>query len=556
MMNFGRNLFLSEIIPSPHQLVALAKLIVSDSNGILICDGVGVGKTISAGYILNYYLASTRIPGLVICPPMLVKKWESELRNKFALSTLKITSREELSTALDELKYQNLRIPPVYVMSNSLLYKNDLLSDIPKCILVVDEIHNFRNNMTKSHKNLKSICKNAKVRVGLTATPINNSIEDLVSELALCLADYSHDVVRQTLMDIWNSNDIEFLFPFITRFDKTKLKTSFVKRNVKTLTADYNFEYFNRAEDLIKVHCSRRGITNHLALTTYYRMASSSPAAFFESMGLKKEVIPEEDPKLNLLKEITNEFNNSKFIVFCEFIETVEYLKTNLESVRDVLIITGETFVDDRKMIIDRFKSSNNSILILSSVGSEGIDLQFCNRLVNYDLHWNPMVLEQRIGRVDRMGQAKSEVFIYNILVRNSIDERVLHVINEKLHEIAGTVFTSDAIIDSKIDGFESENNRGHNYLKELEDIEKEKALKMIESIERSSHLNLDDYQMLNFVDLKYCDPALAKDSKMDKLELWIRGGHNNEWVIRTQKRADNVKKTLNGYQRLISEDV
>ena len=74
--------------------------------------------------------------------------------------------------------------------------------------------------------------------------------------------------------------------------------------------------------------------------------------------------------------------------------------------------------VDNRVEVLDEFKNNPNAHILLSSeVGSEGLDMQFCNSMVNYDLPWNPMVVEQRIGRIDRFGQKSPTVNIYNIIV-------------------------------------------------------------------------------------------------------------------------------------------
>ena len=82
--------------------------------------------------------------------------------------------------------------------------------------------------------------------------------------------------------------------------------------------------------------------------------------------------------------------------------------------------------VSNRQTVIDQFHYNDNiDILLSSEVGSEGLDMQFCNSMVNYDLPWNPMVVEQRIGRIDRFGQESPIVHIYNMIVKGSIQEDI-----------------------------------------------------------------------------------------------------------------------------------
>jgi SNF2 family DNA or RNA helicase len=84
----------------------------------------------------------------------------------------------------------------------------------------------------------------------------------------------------------------------------------------------------------------------------------------------------------------------------------------------------------------------------MTSVGAEGIDLQVCSTMVNYDLTWNPMVLEQRIGRIDRIGQAKTEIHIYNLIVEGSIDEWIIRTLGRKLGLVEGSVLEPASVLE------------------------------------------------------------------------------------------------------------
>tara|TARA_R110002124_G_scaffold8655_6_gene45785 strand:- start:3265 stop:6288 length:3024 start_codon:yes stop_codon:yes gene_type:complete len=116
---------------------------------------------------------------------------------------------------------------------------------------------------------------------------------------------------------------------------------------------------------------------------------------------------------------------NEKFVIFSFYRGTLKYLARRLKAdgIPTALIMGGQ----EKESVIQNFSESDGpSILLSSEVGSEGIDLQFCRFVVNYDLPWNPMRVEQRIGRIDRLGQTAERISIINLYVENTIEDRVL----------------------------------------------------------------------------------------------------------------------------------
>ena len=127
------------------------------------------------------------------------------------------------------------------------------------------------------------------------------------------------------------------------------------------------------------------------------------------------------------LKDELNKNPKEKFVIFAFFRQTLIYLRRRLEEdgVDTCLIMGG--MGDEKYTVLDRFaEESGPNVLLSSEVGSEGIDLQFCRFLVNYDLPWNPMKVEQRIGRLDRLGQQSDRISIINFAVNDTIEDRIL----------------------------------------------------------------------------------------------------------------------------------
>ena len=132
------------------------------------------------------------------------------------------------------------------------------------------------------------------------------------------------------------------------------------------------------------------------------------------------------DRKYQALLAIIDQQENNKIIVFAFFRKTLLYLKNRLQNDGfKAGLIFGGIDMTERNKIIDSFKNDEFQILLSSEVGSTGLDMQFCDRMVNYDLPWNPMVVEQRIGRIDRIGQQSEIINIFNFIYKNTIEEQI-----------------------------------------------------------------------------------------------------------------------------------
>ena len=166
-----------------------------------------------------------------------------------------------------------------------------------------------------------------------------------------------------------------------------------------------------------------------------------------------------EDPKLQRLKEVIctvlADSRPHKVLVFSYFLHTLTYLKSNLSNGKiRVEKITGQTDDDEREKLRGRFRLPHDNpdaidILLSSEVGCEGLDYEFCDCLVNYDIPWNPMKIEQRIGRIDRFGQMSDKVHIYNFITPGTVEERIIFRCFERLHIFRNTVGDLEGILEN-----------------------------------------------------------------------------------------------------------
>ena len=182
--------------------------------------------------------------------------------------------------------------------------------------------------------------------------------------------------------------------------------------------------------------------------------------------------LTEEDTKYERLKEalrgIWQEDRDAgrplrKVILFAFFKPTLAYLSERLGNDRiQSRLINGDVPIPEREARIDEFASDMNIRLLLSSeVGSEGLDLQFASVVVNYDLPWNPMVVEQRIGRIDRIGQATPRVVILNLVASETIEDRILYRLYERIGVFRESIGEIEPILGEPVEKLAADALRG-----------------------------------------------------------------------------------------------
>ncbi|WP_319414790.1 SNF2-related protein [Marispirochaeta aestuarii] len=292
------------------------------------------------------------------------------------------------------------------------------------------------------------------------------------------------------------------LAPYMNRTRKRDVMENRVVRNAIPLIVNYSpleLElYWKISAAVLREAKERTGIPGFLLISRQRQMASSLVAALenwqrgdyweilqewlWEDLGytddlaaetsIKKEVenllhrisdtdlkrLKKEDSKyrtlVSTLKKIYRHNRQEKCIIFAFYRDTLRYLNERLtsEGFRVAVIMGGIRPAEKMQILRDFESSTGEQILLSSEVGSEGIDLQFCSVLFNYDLPWNPMRVEQRIGRIDRLGQKSEKIHIYNFASFDTVEERILTRLYERigifresvgdLEEILGEVTT------------------------------------------------------------------------------------------------------------------
>jgi SNF2-related domain/Helicase conserved C-terminal domain len=265
-----------------------------------------------------------------------------------------------------------------------------------------------------------------------------------------------------------NLDQVNQLANYITRTRRRDIKEFRVTRDVSAPNLELHpleREYYEEITKVVTDYASQKGTGEGFLLATPQRLLASSPAAaaaYWESSDpeidevtdedefdvdydprplttriravaqavRKSKQLEEIDTKYRLLKtqldELWSDRPDAKIIVFSSFKPTLHYLRKRLEADLIKTELLHGSIKESRSFVLKRFKASPSATVLLSSeVGSEGVDLQFCWIVVNYDLPWNPMRIEQRIGRIDRIGQKEQKIIIVNLLHKDTIDDRI-----------------------------------------------------------------------------------------------------------------------------------
>ncbi len=545
----------SSLIPLPHQILALEKVMKAPETRFLMADEVGMGKTIEAGLVLKEKKLRGEIKRvLLIVPKSAMLQWQSEMKehfgeNFFVYESSLISSLAKTFSQLEAEEELNF-----WKQHNQIIVSTDALKPI-ECRQgwskeKVDEYNKYRIEAVLNADFDMVIIDEAHKMGGATANVSRFQLADALCSTVpnvLLLSATPHrgksDHFRRILQLIDNDAfqgegmpTIQEIEPYIVRSEKRNAidyngKKLFNERTTQRLDVPLDEtlhklqkELYEHVTDYVKLNFGRAKRNGRTALglvmIMFQKLASSSTAAILSAMqtrlyrlenGLYEDdyseyeqsdlveesddvesdnfdfddypltpalleeeelhslrnlideaercLAYEEDAKATALKnlirqlQIKRDDQNLKLLVFTEFRTTQRYLKKVLEEAGITCsTIDGSMSLETRKQSLIDFKEQCR-VMVATDAAGESLNMQFCHIIVNYDLPWNPMAIEQRIGRVDRIGQ-KHGVEAFNMITDNSVDTRVYEIITEKLDlilEELGIDKTSD-VLDSTID--------------------------------------------------------------------------------------------------------
>lgn len=429
--------------------------------GVLIADETGLGKTV----IISLYLLYLKIRGLannilIASPKSITYQWKNELLDKACLKFNVINTGREF----DKVNYTKFNI----IVSIDLLKTKkgmqflNKLNDGQIDIAIIDEAHHvLSTNNTLRRKMITKVREKSKSLILATATPFRGAKNE--EELIKQLLGQDYIFIRRIKENVTDMDGKPIFKPRKSITVKIELNYpwNIIYNNLNNMINKLNIE--NITKLILK---KRLSSSFYSFLVTYNHIISSKSndadkiiAETDDMFGKEPDSeYPLDNPKIPLTIEDYYNFNllepkeeylirninrlleeyKSKIIIFTEYFITLQRLESVFKKYNiKFLSVHGKIKQKDRYKIIKRFNNDKEiNVLLATDVAGEGLNMQFANLQINYDLPWSPLKLEQRFGRLHRYGQKKT-VYLINLYVENSLDGRIVELLINKFYEIS-----------------------------------------------------------------------------------------------------------------------
>ncbi|NLN18248.1 MAG: DEAD/DEAH box helicase [Firmicutes bacterium] len=439
-------------ITYPHQVETVKRVMKEMGGRAILADEVGLGKTIEACMILKEYMLRNMVSRcLILTPASLRWQWYSELKEKFAVVA-----------AIQRSEYDWERCPVLIASLDTAKRAphSEIIQNVNYDLVIVDEAHKLRNPSSMNWRLVNSLHK--KYLLLLTATPVQNDLRELYTLISLLkpgqLGTY-RQFQQKFMIDKRMPRNPQALRRLLSqvmiRNRRQDTPVEFTKRHVQSIAVDFSpaeKEAYTALSQALRSSAHTWGAMtgSALSLLILQREFCSSPVA--AAVTLRKLLTKSEHPdhiriyqdllgmieacyvcsKADKLLRIIGEIED-KVIVFTEYRATQQYLRALLETAGYATLGFDGSLSSSRKEWVRELFRKAGHVLVSTESGGEGLNFQFACHVVNYDLPWNPMRLEQRIGRVHRLGQTR-DVHIYNLAVNGTVEEYILFLLYEKIN--------------------------------------------------------------------------------------------------------------------------
>jgi SNF2 family DNA or RNA helicase len=464
--------FLKDVQSFWYQEETARKVLKTFRGRALLADEVGLGKTIEAGMVLKEYIQRKMVKSaLILTPAPLVSQWQEELNAKFGIDFPSTDDPEFKNT--DDFWNQPYVLASINQAKSSKNFKR--VTEREYDLVIVDEAHHLKNRSTLNWKLVNELKK--RFLLLLTATPVENNLMELYNLVTL-LKPGQLKTATEFKREFMTKGDPtspqnkmllrDLLGQVMIRNTRALAKINIPPRFAYTLRVDpdrHEKELYDRVVELIVRINKANGAGNRLLLKNLLAEAGSSPRALestlskvFASRTLSSENQGDLEKILNLCRSIMGETGKNrtllnlvekhpgKKIIFVKYRGSLEQVSEFLSWRRiSHALFHGSMDNAAKDAQIEAFRSEKD-ILVATEIGGEGRNLQFCATMVNYDLPWNPMKIEQRIGRIHRLGQEK-QVTIYNLCNAGSLEDHILEILDRKINMFEMVIGEIDMII-------------------------------------------------------------------------------------------------------------
>ncbi len=436
----------------PYQREGVIKAV--EAGRILLADEMGLGKTVQAIAAVEFFARYLKVEKvLIICPTSLKYQWKKEIE-KFAEREVCIVEGMKHKRNEQYRQVSFMKIVSYGACRNDLEMINDWSPDL----VIIDEAQRIKNWKTKTAKAVKQI--NAEHAIVLTGTPLENRIDELHSIVEF--VDYyklgplfkfldNHQVLDEhgKVKGYRNLRSInKTLSDILIRRTKKEIADQLPGRIDKNFFVEMTKEQISLHNDYYEQVCKlvnkwiKHGFLTEdesqrlLINLNCMRMVSDSTYILDKETNHGKKI----DELKELLPEIIENPDN-KIVIFSQWKKMFELIIEELNELGlPYVYLNGDIPARERNRIITRFQKEKDLRVFLSTdAGGVGVNLQSANILINIDLPWNPAVLEQRIGRIYRLGQ-KKHINVFNFISKGSIEHRILYLLEFKKSVFSGAI--------------------------------------------------------------------------------------------------------------------
>jgi SNF2 family DNA or RNA helicase len=461
--------------PFDYQLQAARSALRRMRGRAILADEVGLGKTIEAGLILvELRLRGLAERTLVITPAGLVTQWQEELERKFGVPTA-LPGREVASQARAAGGDR-----PVAVASLAAARRDPLKSTLTRDawdLIVVDEAHRVRAPRSASGKLIREL--RSRHLLLLTATPVENRLQDLYELVSLVspgllgtAAQFRASHGAASAAPGTEPRNVAALrkrtAEVVIRHRRSEVSVLLPPRLAETLRVEPSGaerEWYSDLTSRVRAEGRTAAPARRLTLRTVAKLAGSSPAAAaptlakigWEDLAARAGALAAPAKTAVLLGQLTRHAaSGDKVLVFTAYRQTLDQMARHVAAAGLAAVTYhGSLPRVDKERTIAAFREEAPVMLSTESAG-EGRNLQFCHVMVNMDLPWNPMQIEQRLGRLHRVGQDR-DVLLTNLVASGTIEEQVLRVLEAKINLFELVVGELDMILGRVDDDFDFE---------------------------------------------------------------------------------------------------
>jgi SNF2 family DNA or RNA helicase len=508
--------------------------------GLMLAHEVGLGKTIISGMILKHLLFHKYVKNVLIITPLsIIRQWIEDLRSKFSLEPIEITSRIIKDFVPKDFS--------VYIIPYDLLREHINVFHKNWDLIIIDESHFIRNSQTLRFKAVKEL--KSKFHLLLTATPMHNKIDDIATQLYLFVPEEiiskatkkeiskidrtkffktfikrrlqekelreivpERKVLPPEIIHLTNeekeiyeklrnflsqeskyyqiiSRSIEYIAPFVKQryleeFISSKEACLFALENLKNRirgaidngVIEYNFGILKKETEGLVVDAIRSFVEDELESQSTVKTIPDKEGNLIVQIDIDEKIKWELQFDIDFLTSLIEEINKidqfskikrvtelieklkpseeKKIVVFVGFIRTGKELLRILEDkgIKSGFFY-GELEETQRERLIEKLWSKEEEridVLISTDAAYVGLNLQVADTIIHHDLSWNPMVVEQRIGRIHRIGQ-KKPITSCSFLCKDTIDEKKYEILTKKLEEITTHLGMSYSVVLSEV---------------------------------------------------------------------------------------------------------